>query len=285
MRIPLFFRQCHAWVVLFCAGVCLVLLSADAHAVEPSPQPPCEGAAAPPHERPRHGPRQGSQHGSQHGRANMAIDFKTLDTDGDGFLSFDEFSQSARLSRMDVKKRRKLFDYLDRNNDARLHTRELRFQPPRCIAVLRKEFDHLDSDGSGALNFAEFSKAAPLEKMDEKARKRLFKSLDKNRDQLIQRSELKMKGFHGGRDARNGSKGHHPNHFKKYDVNSSGGLDFDEFSKLWVGRIPENRKKMLFDELDQNNDGEVSPQEVRAAWAGSRKPCSPHAFQPIPEKK
>lgn len=275
MRIPLFFGQFHVWVIFLCAGVCLVLLSADAYAVEPSPQPPCEGAGGPPHERPRHGPG--------HGKANMGIDFKTLDTDGDGFLSFDEFSQSARLSRMDVKKRRKLFDYLDRNNDGRLHMRELRFQPPRCIAVLRKEFDLLDLDGSGALNLAEFSKAAPLEKMDEKARRRLFKSLDKNRDQLIQRSELKMKGFHGGRDVR---KGPHPNHFKKYDVNSSGGLDFDEFSKLpWVGRIPENRKKMLFDELDQNNDGEVSPTEVRAVWAGSRKPCPPHAFQSIPKKK
>ena len=241
-----------------CAGVSAILLSGNTRAADQKPQAPCKGAAGPPHERARLG------------MANMGIDFKSLDTDGDSFLSFDEFGQSARLSRIDAKKRRKLFDYLDRNNDGQLHMRELRFQPPRYIAVLRKEFDRLDSDGSGGLNFAEFSKAAPLDRMDEEVRMRLFKRLDKNRDQLIQHTELRVKGFQGGR------KGHHSINFKKYDVNSSGGLDFEEFSKLpWLARIPEDRKKMLFLELDRDKNGEVLAMEVRSAWAHRRKSCSP----------
>ena len=210
----------------------------------------------------------------------MGVDFKTLDADEDGFLSFEEFSQSPRLARIDVKKRRKLFNYLDRDKDGRLQMRELRHQPPQYMLALRKDFERLDVDESGGLDFLEFSKATQLSKMNEDELRLIFKKLDRNKDGNVQRFEIKVKlGPGGGRGARHID-------FKKYDVNSSGGLDFEEFSKLpWLGRIPEGRKKRLFQKLDQDHNGEVSPKEVRAVWADMRKPGPPHRAMPNSGKR
>lgn len=208
----------------------------------------------------------------------MGVDFKTLDADEDGFLSFEEFSQSPRLARIDVKKRLKLFNYLDRDKDGKLQMRELRHQPPQYMQTLRKDFKRLDVDESGGLDFLEFSKAMQLSKMDEAELRLIFKRLDRNKDGSVQRSELKGKLGPGG------GKGPHHIDLKKYDVDASGGLDFEEFSKLpWLGRIPEGRKKRLFQKLDQDNNGEVSPKEVRAVWADRRQPGPPHRRRGGPE--
>ena len=263
-----FFQPFYRWSSFACVGIFAILLSAVAGASDPAPQPPCKGGEGPPHGKFRHGGR------------NMGVDFKTLDADGDGFLSFEEFSQSPRLARIDVKKRRKLFNYLDRDKDGKLRMRELRHQPPQYMQALRKDFERLDVDGSGGFDFLEFSKAPQLPKMNEAKLRLMFKRLDRNKDGHIQRSELK------GRFRPGGGNGPHHIDLKKYDVNSSGGLDFEEFSKLpWLGRIPEGRKKKLFQKLDQDNNGEVSPEEVRAVWADRRKSGPPHRAMPNSEKR
>jgi len=205
-------------------------------------------------------------------------DFKALDKDGDGFLNFEEFSQSERLLRIDEEKRRKLFDFLDRNKDGKLHMRELRPAAPRWMSSLRKEFDRLDVNQSGSLDFVEFSKASQIAKMDERQRQKLFKRLDRNKDQSIQRSELRGPGGPGSYREHKA----HPNiDFGKYDTNQSGGLDFDEYSRLpWMSRIPEERRKMIFKKLDRDKNGEISPEEVKFAGADRRKHGRPSHARP-----
>ena len=213
--------------------------------------------------------------GPKHGGSGMGRNFKALDEDGDGFLSFEEFSKSERLSRMDEKKRRKLFDYLDQKKDGKLHTRELRPHPPYWVVALRKEFRRWDADQSGGLDFEEFSKVPQISKMGERERKKMFKRMDRNKDQLIQRAEIKG---HGGPGSR---KGCPKIDFKKYDTNQSGGLNFEEYSKIpWLGRIPEDRRKMLFQKLDRDHDGEISAKEVKATWAARHKHGPPPHARP-----
>jgi len=213
------------------------------------------------------------------GMGKSGKNFKVLDTDGDRFLSFEEFSKSERLSRMDEEKRRKLFDFLDRNKDGKLDLKELRPQQPPWLSSLRKEFNHLDTNRTGSLDFAEFSKASLISKLPERQRKKIFKRLDHNRDQQIQRSDLK--GFSGSNDRRACPR----IDFKKYDTSKSGGLDMDEFFKMpWVSRLPEERRKMLFQKLDKNKDGEISPDEVTAHWADRRKHGPPPHAGPYHRK-
>jgi Ca2+-binding EF-hand superfamily protein len=220
-----------------------------------------------------------AHHHGRSGRPSMGKhDFKALDKDGDGFLSFEEFSQSERLLRIDEEKRRKLFDFLDRNKDGKLHMRELRPAVPRWMSSVHKEFDRLDVNKSGSLDFVEFSKASQIAKMDERERRKLFKRLDRNKDQAIQRAELRGPGGPGNSREH---KAHPKIDFEKYDTNQSGGLDFDEYSRLpWMSRIPEERRKMIFEKLDRDKNGEISPEEVKSAWADRRKHGPPSHARP-----
>jgi Ca2+-binding EF-hand superfamily protein len=203
-----------------------------------------------------------------HGGNGVGRNFKVLDLDGDGFLSFEEFSKSKRLVRMPEVKRRKLFDYLDRNKDAKLDLRELRPAPPSWMVALRKEFSRLDKDQTGALDFVQFTKSSQIAKMNKGDQIRLFRRLDQNKDQRIRMKELSKIRHRGCPEI----------DLKKYDTNRSGGLDFDQFSKIpWVSRIPEERRKKVFGKIDLDKDGEISPREIRRSWGARRKHGPPRA--------
>jgi len=197
--------------------------------------------------------------------SEMEHQWKKMDTDEDGFLSFEEFSKSPRLVRLNESKRRKLFDYLDRNKDGKLSMRELRPSAPGWMMALRKEFKRLDTDRSRGLSYEQFSQSSKLAKMSDDERTRIFKHLDRNRDGEIQLAELSGGKHRGGPEIE----------LEKYDLNQSGGLSFEEFSKIpWMARIPEKRRKALFQKMDLKQDGEISPREVRRAWVERRK-CGP----------
>lgn len=198
--------------------------------------------------------------GRGRGRDRVGKDFKALDANSDGRLSFEEFSKSERLKRIDQKKREKLFSYLDKNQDGQLHLSELKPPRPRWIVGLEKGFGDLDTDKNKGLDFFEFSKSPDLKNVEEDDRARKFKSLDRNKDQRIQLDEIsgyprhKLRRPHGEID------------LKTYDANQSGGLDFEEYSNLpWREGFPDEIRKKIFKKMDLNNDGEVSPDEIHQA--------------------
>jgi len=260
---PSYGMRTRVWLLAVCGVWVLLFSSASASGDFPCAEGP-EGRKA-----------KRSHRGGGHGGPSMGKsgkNFKVLDTDGDHFLSFEEFSKSERLSRMDEEKRRKLFNFLDRNNDGKLDLRELRPQQPPWLSSLRKEFARLDINQTGSLDFTEFSRASLISELPEWQRKKIFKRLDHNRDQQIRRSDIK--GFSGS-----GDRWACPRiDFKKYDTSKSGGLNVEEFFKMpWVSRLPEDRRKRLFQTLDKNKDGEISPDEVTAHWAARRKHGPSHA--------
>ena len=193
--------------------------------------------------------------------------FQAVDIDKNGELTFEEFSAIGRLAKMDEKKRRKLFDFLDRNSDGKLHMRELQSREPSWIASVRKNFAQIDSDNSGNLNLFEFSNALDFTDKPKDLTTRFFSKMDSNNDQVIERSELKWS---------NRLRTKPQIDFVKYDINQSGGLDFGEYSKLpLMSKCPEERRKQVFARIDTDSNGEISTEEVRAAHKAHRS-FSPH---------
>jgi len=199
--------------------------------------------------------------------AEIFKSFQTVDIDKDGELSFEEFSMMERLTKMDENKRRRIFDFLDRNKDGKLHRRELKPREPIWITSVRKNFALIDSDKSGGLDLVEFSQASAFSNKPKEMSGRVFKKMDSNRNQAIERSELKWSRRPETRPQID---------FTKFDTNQSDGLDFEEYSKLpLMDKCSEERRKHLFERIDTDNNREISKQEVKAAHKIHRS-LSPH---------
>ncbi|BDS05535.1 hypothetical protein NT6N_05750 [Oceaniferula spumae] len=184
-------------------------------------------------------------------------DFKALDADQDGALNFEEFSSSERLAQLDEEKRRRLFNFLDRNKDGKVQQSELKPRAPHWLTGLAKDFNELDADKNGTLALDEFSKAKGLEKKEAAELEKSFQRLDRNKDGMLQRSELK---------SHLGSRPRPEMDFKKFDTNQSGGLDYEEYSKLpFVVRFPDDRRQKHFKRIDSDGNGELSPAEIHDA--------------------
>jgi len=193
--------------------------------------------------------------------------FQAVDIDKDGELTFGEFSMMERLTKMGEKKRRRLFGFLDRNKDGKLHTRELQAREPIWIVSVRKNFTLIDSDKSGGLSLVEFSQASAFSDKPKEMADRAFIKMDSNRNQVIERSELKWSRR---------SKARSRIDFEKYDINQSNSLDFEEYAKLpLMDKCSEERRKHLFARIDTDNNREISKKEIKAAHKKHRA-FSPH---------
>ena len=197
-----------------------------------------------------------------HRGADYLRAFKEADVNKDGFLSIEEFSKMKRLARFDEAKKKRLFAYLDKNQDGKLHHRELHPQGPGRFSQIIKNFPRLDVDGSGGLSIDEMSKAPIFKKVAGEHLKRLFNKLDKNKNQELEKSEL----------VRASQRGRPMIHFAKHDKDKSGGLSFEEYSAIpFMNRISLEKRKKIFDRIDVNGDQELSADEIRKAHHPQRK--------------
>lgn len=211
--------------------------------------------------------------GPRHKDGDRFKAFKEADIDKDGTLNFDEFSQMGRVSKLESEKRRKLFDYLDRDKDGKVQMRELQPREPGWVGALRRGFNQLDLDKNGTLSLQEFSRLADFAGKKEEMVARFFVKMDRNKNKEIERNELKVSGNPRSRPHFD---------FGKYDINTSGGLDLEEYSKIpWMDKWPEDRRKKLFQRIDVDKNGEISLAEIRSAHQhhrpeSQRKPTKPH---------
>lgn len=133
-------------------------------------------------------------------------------------------------------------------------------EPPRGGADAPKRpmvdaWKHADADRDGFLTKEEFSELGRVRNLADEKRDRLFTRLDKNGDGRIGRGEL-------GAPPRGNKKPEKRALPRLWELDSdkSGSVSFEEFR---VGKpfakLPESRIEKVFERLDTNGDGVISP--------------------------
>eukprot|EP00282_Hemiselmis_andersenii_P016042 CAMPEP_0114133154 /NCGR_PEP_ID=MMETSP0043_2-20121206/13474_1 /TAXON_ID=464988 /ORGANISM="Hemiselmis andersenii, Strain CCMP644" /LENGTH=1256 /DNA_ID=CAMNT_0001226711 /DNA_START=123 /DNA_END=3890 /DNA_ORIENTATION=- len=214
------------------------------------------------------------------------IDFDIIDKDGSGYIEFDELwadLEQRMGGRVSQEVARGMFDELDVNGDGKVSIVEFKMKlglRPKMEEVMEEvhadvenEFDQIDADGSGYLEFEEIW--ADLEQklgqsIDREQAESIFKELDVNGDGKVSLVEFKMKvGVMPTRqeiveEAHNEAE----EAFDAIDTDGSGYLDLEE---LWAdlqkrGMVELTREQVeeIFKSIDANGDGKVSLAEFKS---------------------
>lgn len=131
-----------------------------------------EGERLPGGERPQ---KDVERHPHRRGPEEM---FKHMDRDGDGKISKREFLAAPRMKSLPEEKREAFFSRLDRNGDGFLIGEEIRAMRQQTERRAMEGFRKLDTDGSGGVNYEEFSKGEFSSKLPEEKRQQVFKRMD-----------------------------------------------------------------------------------------------------------
>lgn len=188
------------------------------------------------------------------GGGNLLSGYKEADTNDDGILTIDEFEKIKRLARLEPEKRQRLFWFLDKNKDGKLHHNELHPTASEHFGKALKQFDRLDKDNSGGLSQKELGKALLFAEIPTSQLARSFGKIDRNNNGELEKNELAKHEHHVCP----------PIHFAQHDRDKSGGLSFEEYSAIpFMNRVPKQRCKKIFDRIDTDKDQQLSPQEIR----------------------
>lgn len=239
-------------VSLILAGL-LAPICANAQSPEDSPPPPGRDG---PGKRPTHRP--------------FVEAWKKADTDGDGFLSREEFAAMPRVQNLPDDKRPQLFDRLDKNKDGKLSHNELfrhDRQPDDQRPAARRLWE-LDADKNGGVSFEEF-KAGPLfQKLPAERQTEIFRRLDTDGDGVISPKDKPQppKRPEGGKRPGRGDgppPGPRPDGqrmnpermLKQLDKDGNGSVSFDEFrAGPQAGGLTEDELEDRFEAMDRNKD-------------------------------
>lgn len=127
--------------------------------------------------------------------------FKHMDKDGDGNISKREFFASPRMERLPEEKREEIFGRLDRDGDGFIEREEIMAMRRDNERRAMGQFQKLDTDQSGGLDFEEFSKGELFGKLPEEKRRQIFTRMDTDGNGEINGAD-KPKGPPGKSDIR-----------------------------------------------------------------------------------
>lgn len=113
-----------------------------------------------------------------------------------------------------------------------------------------------DQNGDNSLSFDEFSSLPRLQPIPEEKRTQLFERLDKDGNKGISLEEMQ----HMGPPKPDGPK--HHKRLWELDTDKSGSITKEELSAgEMFQKLPPEKQQALFDRLDTNNDGVISPED------------------------
>ncbi len=127
--------------------------------------------------------------------------FKHMDRDGDGNISKREFFASPRMERLPEQNREEIFGRLDRDGDGFIEREEIMAMRRDNERRAMGQFQKLDTDKSGGLDFEEFSKGELFGKLPEEKRRQIFTRMDTDGNGEINGAD-KPKGPPGKSDIR-----------------------------------------------------------------------------------
>ncbi len=112
----------------------------------------------------------------------------------------------------------------------------------------------LDRDGDARISKEEFFAMPRLAQLPEEKRERLFARLDADADGSLSPKEV-------GEMRREGEKRGWEN-LRQLDTDGSGGVSFEEFGKSdFFQKLPDDRRKQIFDRMDSDEDGQITAQD------------------------
>eukprot|EP00283_Hemiselmis_rufescens_P002513 CAMPEP_0173428676 /NCGR_PEP_ID=MMETSP1357-20121228/7575_1 /TAXON_ID=77926 /ORGANISM="Hemiselmis rufescens, Strain PCC563" /LENGTH=936 /DNA_ID=CAMNT_0014392731 /DNA_START=38 /DNA_END=2844 /DNA_ORIENTATION=+ len=214
------------------------------------------------------------------------IDFDIIDKDGSGYIAFDELwadLEQRMGGRVSQEIARGMFDELDGNGDGKVSIVEFKMKlglrpkmeevMAEVTAEVENEFDQIDVDGSGYLEFEEIW--ADLEQklgegVSREMAEAIFKDLDANGDGKVSLVEFKMKVgvMPSQEEVVDEAHVEAEEAFDAIDADGSGFLDLEE---LWSdlqrrGMVELTREQVeeIFGSIDANSDGKVSLTEFKS---------------------
>lgn len=107
-----------------------------------------------------------------------------------------------------------------------------------------------DTDGDGFISLVEFGAMERIGQLPEEKRAEIFKRFDKNGDGRIGKDEMPQRP-QGGMPP-----------LSQVDANKDGRIVFEEFRNLsFVTRLPEERQRAMFERMDHDKDGALTPKD------------------------
>ncbi|SEV96272.1 EF-hand domain-containing protein [[Clostridium] fimetarium] len=198
-------------------------------------------------------------------QTTSASDLSSLDTDGDGTISTDEYdSIISNLGITDAPSAEDFFAQVDANSDGEISVDELKAQRPMGPPPTENQTisSDLDTDGDGTISSDEYdSILSQMGITDAPSAKDFFSQVDTNSDGEISIDELNAQNTLASQAASTQSIS------SVIDLDNDGTISTDEYdsiiSKLGITDAPS--AKDFFSQFDTNSDGKISVDELNAA--------------------
>lgn len=249
----------YSWIALCAALTATAARAGDTPPPQvdpPQPPPPKEDGGPDKDKQPGgpRGPRGGDgQRDGGEGFRRMMEAWKKADTNGDGFISPEEFAAMERIAQLTPEKRDELFKRFDKNQDGKIDQEELK--PPRGPGGGGDRFwlQELDTNKDGKIDFEEFKMGDRIKRLPEERQQNMFKRFDTDGDGFLTPKDHPPRDGRGGGGGR--GRGGLLELIKDFDKDGNGSLSFEEFRQIpWIKDSGEDEQEHRFEDLDKNKD-------------------------------
>ena len=277
----------NSWIALLTMGAALAVEPpAEEKPVPVTPAPSGDETPAKPPEDGQDKKQRGPREGKGGGRKAMEEMWKKADTDGDGFLSPEEFAAMDRPGRLPDEKRAEIFKRIDKNGDGRIGPDEIPKGRPGGMPPL----EQVDFNKDGKIEFSEFQKLDFVARLPEERQRALFTRMDQDGDGFLTPKDRPQRdgrrdGKGGGPDGKGPRHGSPLDMIKDFDKDGDGALSFAEFREIpWMKDKGEDEQEDRFEEMDKNHDQKLDaadfPPPPEAAPAGKPEDKKPEKTEP-----
>lgn len=132
-----------------------------------------------------------------------------------------------------------------------------------------------DANNDRKISKEEFLQLPRISQLPEEKQSRLFVHLDKNQNGTLEAAELITAGGPHKPDAPEAGEMTRRSlpRIAEMDQNHDKKITFDEFVKsAMIEKLPEDRRRKIFDKMDRNQDGVLSPEDGPPPEQGIRRP-------------
>lgn len=149
-----------------------------------------------------------------------------------------------------------------------------------------------DTNGDKVISREEFVALPRIAQLPPEKQDKLFARLDKNGNGTLEGPELRPAHQPQGpknQDGRGGKRGGIMPRIAELDLDQDRKISFEEFTKApMIAKLPKERQRKMFENMDRNDDGFLSPEDRPAQGPGPRRegpPIGPKVFERIDANK